>query len=123
MLEDETDSESESEYDSDTEYYPSESESETEYEVEYEVESEDEAEAESDGESVSSEDGESMKERIDYLRSELALAESMMKKWQAEQDAANRDNWWCIRVIMTIIITAGIYGFIESTLPPRKLNW
>jgi len=115
MLEDE--SESESEYDSDTEYYPSDSESETEYEVECECECE--SDAESDAQSVESEDGETMQERIDYLRSELAEAETMMKKWQAEQECVKRDNTWCSRFIMTIVITAAIYGWLEATIPRR----
>jgi len=115
MLKDETDSESE--YDSDTEYYPSDSESETEPETEYEVEIE--SDMESDALTVESEDGETMQERIDYLRSELAEAEIMMKKWQAEQNAVNRDNHWCSRFIMTIVITAAIYGWLEATIPRR----
>lgn len=113
MLEDE----SESEYDSDSEYYPSESESEAEPETEYEVEIE--SDVESDARTVESEDGETMQERIDYLRSELAEAETMMKKWQAEQNAVNRDNQWCSRFIMTIVITAAIYGWLEATIPRR----
>lgn len=113
MLEDD----SESEYDSDSEYYPSDSECETEPETEYEVEIE--SDTESEGQSVESEDGETMQERIDYLRSELAEAETMMKKWQAEQNAVNRDNQWCSRFIATIVITAAIYGWLEATIPRR----
>ena len=113
MLEDDPDTESE--YDSDTEYYPSESETEPETEYEVEIESD----VESDALTVESEDGETMQERIDYLRSELAEAETMMKKWQAEQNAVNRDNQWCSRLIMTIVITAAIYGWLEATIPRR----
>lgn len=115
MLEDE----SESEYDSDSEYYPSDSESETECEPETECELEIESDVESDALTVESEDGETMQERIDYLRSELAEAETMMKKWQAEQNAVNRDNQWCSRFIATIVITAAIYGWLEATIPRR----
>ena len=120
MLEDEP--ESESEYDSDTDYYPSDSESETEYEVECECECE--SDAESDAESIRSEDGDTMQERIDYLRSELAEAETMMKKRQAEQECVKRDNTWCSRFIATIVITVAIYGWLGATIPSKQqVRW
>jgi len=119
MLEDE--SESESEYDSDTEYYPSDSEPETESETEYEVEIE--TEIESDAESIQSEDGETMQERIDYLRSELAEAESMMKKWKAEQDSVKRDNKVCFQMIMTLGITWGIYTWLDWNTKHKQMTW
>jgi hypothetical protein len=114
MLEDETDTESE--YDSDTEYYPSDSDTETETETE--TDSDDETAT------VVSDEGEYIRERVERLRNDLRLAEEMLKKWQAEQDAQLRENnRTCIPLILALAIILGVYNWLDWNVRHKQMKW
>lgn len=113
----------ESDYDSSEE----EEETESEYEPPSESESDDDTlSVESDDETatVESEDAESMQERIDNLRAELALAESIMKKWQEEHEAEIRaNNNTFLPLILALTLTWGLYTWLEWTVISKRMHW
>ena len=111
ILEDETDTESE--YDSDSEYSPSESETDTNAETDYDETA-----------TVVSDEGDYMRERVERLRNDLRVAEDMLKKWQAEQDAQERENnRTCIPVILALAILLGVYNWLDWNVRHKQMKW
>ena len=117
MLADDT----ESDTDSESEHCPCPSDSETETETEVESETD----TYTDSECVESEeDGESMRARVQRLRDELRVAEGMLRKWHAEEEAQMRENNnTCIPIILTAAITMGIWTWLEWSVLNKQMRW
>jgi len=115
MLEDETDTES------DSDYCPSDSDSDTETETETEY---NETDSDDETATVVSDEGEYMHERVERLRNELRLAEEMLKKWQAEQDAQQRENnHTCFPLILALAILLGVYNWLDWNVRHKQMRW
>lgn len=102
-------------------------EDEVETESEYEPPSETETLSEDSGDetaTVESDNAETLQERIEYLRAELAIAETMIKKLQEQHEAEIRANTnTFLPMIIALTLAWGIYTWMELTVIDSRKRW